>query len=92
MEEILKVLNYQPVDIYEDDLKNPLTAIGYFFENHPLHKSREKLWKLYKGWVHLSAESADGDETKDMLFFYNQLVEVLNLCYVLTQIDKTPQK
>lgn len=88
MEEILKGLNYQPVDISDNDLENPLPAISYFFVNHPLHESRAKLWELYKGWVHFASESPDGDESRDMIFFYNQLVEMLNLCYVFTQKDK----
>jgi hypothetical protein len=85
MEEILKALNYQPVEISDDDLNNPVPSIGYFFVNHPLHESRTKLWKLYEGWIHFAAESPDGDELTDMLFFYNQLIELMNLCYVFTQ-------
>lgn len=88
MEEFLKILNYQPVDISDDDLENPLPSIGYFFINHPLHESRTKLWELYKGWIHLASESPDGEELTDMLFFYNQLIEMINLCYVFTQKNK----
>lgn len=85
MEEILKALNYQPIDISDKDLDNPVPSITYFFVNHPIHESRTKLWELYEGWIHFAAESPDGEELTDMLFFYNQLVELLNLCYVFTQ-------
>lgn len=85
MEEILKALHYQPVSISDDDLDNPVPSIAYFFENHPIHQSRTKLWELYKGWIYFAAESPDGEELTDMLFFYNQLVELLNLCYILAQ-------
>jgi hypothetical protein len=85
MEDILKALNYQPIDISDDDFNSPASGINYFFVNHPIHESRAKLWELYQGWVHLASESPDGDESKDMLFFYNQLVELLNLCYIFTR-------
>jgi hypothetical protein len=85
MEEILKGLNYQPADIMDSDFENPLSPINYFFVNHPIHESRVKLWELYKGWVHFASESPDGEESKDMIFFYSQLIEMLNLCYVFTQ-------
>lgn len=85
MEEILMALNYQPVDISDADLDDPMPSISYFFLNHPIYESRTKLWKLYEGWIHFAAESPNGEELTDMLFFYNQLVELLNLCYVFTQ-------
>ncbi len=85
MEEIIKVLNYQPADIQDSDIEDPISGISYFFVNYPLHESRAKLWELYKGWIHLAAESPDGEELTDMLFFYDRLVEMLNLCYVFTQ-------
>jgi hypothetical protein len=90
MEEILKALNYQPVEISEADFDNPVPSITYFFKNHPIHESRAKLWELYSGWIHFTAESPEGKQLTDMLFFYNQLVELLNLCYVHCQkIEKS---
>ena len=88
MEEILKALNYQPADIRDSDIDNPISGMSYFFVNHPLHESRAKLWKLYEGWIYLASESPDGEELKDMIFFYNSLREMLNLCYVFTQKNK----
>lgn len=85
MKKILKVLNYQPADIQHSDLEDPLSAISYFFEDHPLHESRAMLWKLYEGWIRLASESPDGEELKAMMFFYNQLVELLNLCYIIKE-------
>lgn len=85
MEEIMKVLNYQPADIYDSDLEDPVSGISYFFVNHPLHESRAMLWKLYEGWTYLASESPDGEELKDMIFFYNQMVELLNLCYIFKE-------
>ncbi|MEH3115202.1 hypothetical protein [Pedobacter terrae] len=85
MEEILKALNYQPVDISDGDIDNAVSSITYFFVNHPIHESRAKFWELYAGWIHLAAESPEGEELTDMLLFYNQLVELLNLCYVFTK-------
>ncbi|RNL52491.1 hypothetical protein [Pedobacter jejuensis] len=88
MEEIIKVLNYQPADMLDSDIENPVSGISHFFVNHPLHESRAKLWEFYQGWMHLASESPDGDELKDMLFFYNRLIEMMNLCYVFTQKNK----
>lgn len=88
MEKIIKGLNYQPSDISNYDLENPLASISYFFVNHPIHESRTKLWELYKGWVYFASESPDGEESKDMIFFYGQLIEMLNLCYVFTEKNK----
>ncbi len=91
MEEILKNLNYQPTDLYESDLENPLSAISSFFDNHSLQESRANLWKLYNGWIHLASESVEGKELIDMLFFYNQMVELVNLSYVFTEKNKLNQ-
>ncbi|MFC4213555.1 hypothetical protein GJU39_12945 [Pedobacter petrophilus] len=38
-----------------------------------------------EGMGAFSAEWPDGEELTDMLFFYNQLAELLNLSYVFTQ-------
>lgn len=79
MEEIIKMLNYQPADIRDSDIDNPISGMTSFFVNHPLHESRMKLWELYQGWMHLASESPDGEELKDMLFFYNRIIEMMNL-------------
>ncbi|WP_199118914.1 hypothetical protein [Pedobacter sp. ASV28] len=88
MDKIKKVLNYQPADIRESDIDNPISGMNYFFVNHPLHESREKLWRLYEGWIYLASESPDGEELKDMIFFSNSLIEMLNLCFVFTEKNK----
>ena len=76
---------YIKTDISDADLDNPVPSITYFFTNHPIHESRAKLWELYSGWILFAAESPDGKQLTDMLFFYNQLVELLNLSYVHCQ-------
>ncbi|TCC96792.1 hypothetical protein [Pedobacter psychroterrae] len=88
MEEIMKVLNYQPADVLDRYIDHPVSGMNQFFVDHPLHKSRAKLWELFQGWMHLASEPPDGEEMKDMLFFYNRLIEMMNLCYVLTQKNK----
>lgn len=88
MEKILKVLNYQPAAIMDSDLANPLPAITHFFEGHPLDESKTRLRELIKGWLYTSTESYDDKELKNMVFFYEQLVEMINLCYVYTELEK----
>jgi hypothetical protein len=70
MDKIKNVLNYQPADIHESDIDNPILGMNYFFVNHPLHESRAKLWELFQCWMHLTSESPDGEEVNDMLFFF----------------------
>lgn len=92
MEEILKVLNYQPAEILSGNLENPLPAITFFFVNHPLDEARAQLWNLFKGWLYTAAELPDSTELEDMLFFYEQLVEMLNLSYVYTEMENQKNK
>lgn len=88
MEKIYKKLNYQPTGFTDHELENPLHIITYFFDSHALHDLREKAWQLYKGWVNSSSTFADGEENAKMLFFYTQLIEFLNACYVYTEKQK----
>ena len=88
MEEILKKLNYQPTRLAEGDINDPMGLISYFFVNYTVHGTRENIWNLYQSWAYHSAEYASADMTKDMLLFYNQLIEFLEACYVLTERAK----
>lgn len=88
MEDILKNLNYQPTCLTKDELENPLEAMTSFFANHSIHQSRENLWQLYKGWIYHSSEYIDDEQSKDMVFFYSQLIELLNVSFVYTEKKK----
>lgn len=88
MEEILKGLEHQPVDLTQDELENPEKVISIFFDTHSLQQSRANLWKLYKGWIYDSSEYADKEETKKMMFFYTQLVEFINASYIYIEKKK----
>lgn len=82
MEDVMKKLYYQPVNLTDNELKNPLSVIKDFFGNHDLHEIREKSWQLYLGWVNYSSDFAEGKESADMLFFYTQLVDFINASYL----------
>lgn len=88
MEEIMKKLNHQPSNLSAQHLDKPLMVIAEFFENNELHEVRDKLWELYKGWVNNSIDFAEGEENADMLFFYTQLIDMLNACYVYNEKNK----
>jgi hypothetical protein len=85
MEEIKKTLDYQPAGLSEADIENADSEMRYFFVNFPLHEARANLWELYKGWVYFEAESPEGEEMKDMIFFYNQMVSFMNFAFVVTK-------
>ena len=82
MDEILKRLNYQPVSVSEDDIANPRPALAAFFANIPIHDVREKVWQLYKAWIHHASEYADMDDFRSMTTLYDELVYFLNLSFI----------
>ena len=82
MDEILKRLYYQPVSVSEDDIANPIPALAAFFTNYPIHEVREKLWALYKGWIHHASEYADMDDFRSMTSLYDELVYFINLAFI----------
>ncbi|KQM68264.1 hypothetical protein ASE74_24105 [Pedobacter sp. Leaf216] len=85
MEEIKKLLDYQPLGLSDEDIENADSEMDYFFVNFPLHEARANLWELYQGWVHLEAESPEGEELKHMLFFCNQMISFLNFSFIVTR-------
>lgn len=71
--------------VSESSYAELLFTMRYFFVSYTLEETKSKLWKLYKGWVHLSSECPNGDESKDMIFFYEQMVEFVNFCYKISE-------
>lgn len=88
MEEFLKKLNYQPADLSNIDLSNPEGVVNAFFENYPIHKIREHLWELYKGWTYHAAEYADTEQTRSMIFFYTEMIDFLNASFICAEKRK----
>jgi len=85
MEEIKKLLDYQPSGLSDEEIENADSEMEYFFVNFPLHEARANLWELYKGWVHLEAESPEGEEMTNMLFFCNQMISFMNFSFIVTR-------
>jgi hypothetical protein len=83
METLLQQLNYQPHGLTPKEIREPETAIAYFFKNHPLHITRENIWQFYQSWICENANVVDAEKQKAMLFFYMSLNDLINLCYVV---------
>jgi hypothetical protein len=88
MENIMKKLDYQPANLSDYELENPLSTMVDFLDNNDLHHIREKVWLLYKGWVNNSVGFTEGDENADMLYFYTQLVDFINAAFIYTEKRK----
>lgn len=86
MEEIIKMLNYQPNSLTQEELNNPLTVIGDFFECNELHKVRENLWELYTGWT--NSYFTEGKENSEMLTLYANLINLINATYIYSERTK----
>jgi hypothetical protein len=83
--DVIATLSYQPSLLLDDNLNHPKRFVKDFFLNYPLHKVRDLLWELYKGWVHLESESPDEEEITDMLFFYEQLKTFIEVSYIMKE-------
>lgn len=88
MKDIIEKLDYQPCGLTQDQITNPLDTITDFYNERHLHAVRSKLWELYSGWIVHLVDFAEGDQNAEMLFFYTQLVELVNAGYVFTQMNK----
>ncbi|TCC99659.1 hypothetical protein [Pedobacter hiemivivus] len=88
MESIMKKLDYQPSNLSDYELEKPLNVMNDFFDNNNLHEIRKKAWQLYKGWVNNSVGFTEGDENADMLYFYTQLVQFINVAFIYTEKRK----
>lgn len=83
---VSKQLNFQPTKLQNQQLENPFEVMDFFFQDFPIHETRNNLWELYKGWVYNSSQYANEEITKDMLCFYTQFSEFLDACYVYTKM------
>ncbi|GAA3971874.1 hypothetical protein GCM10022246_25360 [Pedobacter ginsengiterrae] len=83
MEEIKKLLDYQPSGLSDGEVGNADAELEQFFVNFPLHEARANMKELYEGWVHFEAESPEGEQIMDMLFFFNQMISFLNFSYIV---------
>lgn len=87
-QDVMDQFNWQYADMDCHDLESPVSGMASFFTNYPLKETKAKLWELYKGWVESATILPDGNELKDMLYFYDQLVDMLNVSCVYTQINR----
>ncbi|SDK58800.1 hypothetical protein SAMN04487898_109204 [Pedobacter sp. ok626] len=88
MEELFKKLNYQPTSLTALELERPEEVIECFFENYPIHTTREHLWNLYKGWVHHASEYTDAEIAMSMMNFYSQFVDFLDASLICAEKRK----
>ena len=85
MEEIRKILDYQPSGVDERDIEKARSELAYFFVNFPLHEAKKNIRELYRGWVHLEAEAPVGEEMMQMLFFCDRMAVFMELAFVVSR-------
>lgn len=76
---IIRNLDYQPTNLVRYQIDNPLRVMTYFYADFTIQETRDNLWELYQGWVYHSSGYVNDQEIKDMLCFYTQLREFLEL-------------
>ena len=84
MKNLIETLNYQPHQLTPEEIKHPAEAIAYFFGNHPLHVTRETIRQFYQSWICENAAIVDADKQKEMVFFFNSLIDLVNASYVVS--------
>ncbi len=79
----------QPIRLTEEEKKDPLQVINFFFGAHHLHEIRQILWNLFETSIttdnHMYDESRERDK---LLCFYQQLETMLEAAYVVDQMTK----
>ena len=85
-------MDYQPVEMAENEFNNPLRELTDFFNGCPLHQVRTNLWELYKGWSHYMADYVGADDSREMLAFFMKITQFVNLSYVHVEQEKLKEK
>jgi hypothetical protein len=85
MKNLLETLNYQPVQLFDDDVTSPEPSITSFFRNHPLHVTRATIAEFYACWIAQNEDNLEGTNLSltEMMAFVNDLIHLVNLSYVV---------
>ncbi|QTE35811.1 hypothetical protein J3L18_22040 [Mucilaginibacter gossypii] len=65
-------------ELASSEVRDLQLAMRHFFINYPQEKLKGVIWDLYRGWVFNSAEYVEREEIKDMLLFYEAILEFMN--------------
>jgi len=88
MKTLLETLNYQPHQLTPEEIENPEKAIAHFFNCHELHTVRAHLQAFYQAWQYEHADNPQSETLKEMLFFFNSLIDLVNASYVVNYKEK----
>ncbi len=83
MKTLLEALNYQPHTLINEEIETPESTLAHFFFCHELHDTRSRLQEFYHAWQNIHAEAPDGQEIKNMVFFFESLIDLVNASYVV---------
>ena len=84
----LNPLHYQPSTLTKAEIEDPSLVLTSFFDSHTLQQARQNIWEFYKGWVNYVSDFSDGELNANMLFFYSQLVDLVDASYLSMQRSK----
>lgn len=87
MKEYIKVLNFQPHNLPLDYISDPELGIANFFCLNPLSDVRHMIQVLLKSWLRDRGTYPDRKSISEMLFFTEQLIEVIEVSYVKGRQD-----
>ncbi len=65
-------------ELSSSEVRDLQLAMRHFFINYPQENLKGVIWDLYRGWVFNSAEYVEREEIKDMLLFYEAILEFMN--------------
>ncbi len=83
MKTLLENLNYQPHTLINEEIETPESVLAHFFFCHELHTTRAQIQEFYHAWQNIHAEAPDGQEIKNMVFFFEGLIDLVNASYVI---------
>jgi hypothetical protein len=84
MKNLLETLNYQPHQLTPEEIECPEKAITHFFGFHELHTTRANILACYQAWQYQHADNPQPEKMKEMVFFINSLIDLVNASYVVS--------
>ncbi len=84
MKNLLETLNYQPHQLTPEEIACPEKAITHFFNSHELHTTRANILAFYQAWQYQHADNPQPEPMKEMVFFFNSLIDLVNASYVVS--------
>ena len=85
MKTLLETLNYQPFQLFDDELEAPEHSIASFFKHNPLHVTRATVAEFYQCWINQNENNLGGTNLSlnEMMAFVNNLNRLISLSYIV---------